>query len=68
MSSWVFETYDDGYNYIEYRWDKGNTYAIIVGHKVDGLIILDYHNTYATRDKAKRTFKRQVAKLKKEAQ
>ena len=67
MSSWIFETYSDGNRYAEYRWDKGGVYAMLVGHKVDGLIVVDYHNTYSSREKARQAFKRQVVKIKREA-
>lgn len=63
MSSWIFETYNDGNNFVEYRWDKGNTYALIVGHFYNDIVITDYHNTYATKESARRAFKRKVKQL-----
>lgn len=63
MSSWIFETYNDGNNYAEYRWDKGGAYALIVGHFYNGIVITDYHNTYATKESARRAFKRKVKQL-----
>lgn len=68
MSSWIFETYCKDNNYVEYRWDKGGTFAMFVGHKVNGLIVIDYQNTYATKERAKRAFQRQVRKMKEEQQ
>ena len=72
MSSWTFETfktphkiYPDWTIFAEYRWDKYNGWEMGVycdyGTKVYGAL---YHNTYATKEGAKRAFNRQVAKLK----
>lgn len=60
MSSWIFETYNDGNNYAEYRWNKEGGYELIVGHFCKGVVITDYNNTYATKESARRAFKRKV--------
>ena len=63
MSSWTFETFDNGRHYAEYRWNKGNTFQVIVGHMANGLLITDFSRLYATKTQAKQSFKRQVAKI-----
>ena len=51
---------------VEYRWDKYNGYETFVccdyGEKVYKTL---YHNTYATKEGAKRAYQRQVRLLKK---
>ena len=66
MSSWVFETYTQGNNYAEYRWDKCGGYTAMVGHKVNGVVIIDYKHTYYSVQEAKRSYLRQVKRLKQE--
>ena len=63
MSSWTFETYDDGKNYAEYRWDKCNHFEVIAGRHHNGVVITEFHNTYANVEGAKRAFKRQVRRI-----
>lgn len=74
MSSLTFETfqckhltYSQWNIHAEYRWDKGGAYAIHVGiFNQEGIQIGHiFSNTYATKESAKRAFKRQVAKIKK---
>ena len=67
MSSWIFGSYSQNEYYVEYRWDKGNAYAVIVGHfslMANGLVITDKHLTYATKEKARQSFLRQVRRIK----
>lgn len=63
MSSWTFETYSKGNTYVEYRWDKYNGWEMIRGHKVNGVIITDFHNTYISKEASRRAFKRQIRRL-----
>ena len=67
MSSWVFETYENGNLFAEYRWNKGNTYEVNVGHITsNGFVSVDlFTNTYNTKESAKRAFKRQIKKIEK---
>lgn len=74
MSSLTFETfqcehptYRQWHISAEYRWDKGEAYAVHVGtFNKEGIQIGHiFLNTYATKESAKRAFKRQVAKIKK---
>ena len=65
--SLTLETYEQDNLYIEYRWDKYEPhYVVFVGRKhSDGLVHTIWTNRYATKEQAKRSFKRQVAKAKK---
>lgn len=66
MSSWTFETYEQDNIVATYRWNKGDAYELIVGTKRNGLVYSDiYHNTYATKEGAKRAYQRYVRKIKK---
>jgi len=67
MSSWVFESYSQGNIYAEYRWDKYEHYQVFVGQKYeeDGLVHTLWENSYATKEQALKSFRRQVAKIKK---
>lgn len=68
MSSWVFESYSQGKIYAEYCWDKyAPHYQVFVGQKYeeDGLVHTLWKNTYATKEQALKSFKRQIAKIKK---
>ena len=67
MSSWIFETYEKGNLFAEYCWNKGNTFEVNVGHITSkGFVNVDIFNgVYATKESARRAFKRQVAKLEK---
>ena len=61
----TIESYSQGNIYVEYRWDKHNGWEMFVGHKVNDLMVTDYHNTYINKECAKRAFQRQVKKIKK---
>ena len=65
--SLTLETYEQGDIYAEYEWDKYEPhYIVFVGRKhKDGLVHTIWTNRYATEKQAKRSFKRQVAKIKK---
>lgn len=65
--SLTLETYEQDNLYIEYEWDKYEPhYVVFVGRKhSDGLVHTIWNNRYATKEQAKRSFKRQVAKAKK---
>lgn len=65
--SLTLETYEQGNIYIEYEWDKyAPHYVVFVGEtRSNGLTYTLWTNRYATREQAKRSFKRQVAKAKK---
>ena len=65
MSSWTFETYEKDNLFAEYRWNKGNTYEVNVGHiTTKGFVVIDiFKNTYATKESARRAFKRKVKQL-----
>ena len=67
MSSWTFETYEQGNLFAEYRWSKGNIYEVNVGHICSkGFVVEDiFKGTYATKESAKRAFQRIVRKIKK---
>lgn len=60
-------TYKQDDLYIEYEWDKyAPHYVVFVGRKhSDGLVYTIWRNRYATKEQAKRSFQRQVAKAKK---
>jgi len=60
-------TYSQDNLYIEYEWDKyAPHYVVYVGSKdVEGMLHTLWTNRYATKEQAKRSFKRQVAKAKK---
>ena len=66
MSSWTFETYEKGNKFVEYRWEKGGMYSMFYGHIVNCVVKTIYKGTYATKEGAKRAFKRQVKQLEKE--
>lgn len=65
--SLTLETYEQDNLYIEYEWDKYEPhYVVFVGRKhSDGLVHTIWTNRYVTKEQAKRSFKRQVAKAKK---
>lgn len=65
--SLTLETYEQDDICIEYEWDKYEPhYAVLVGRKQsDGLVHTIWTNRYATKEQAKRSFQRQVAKAKK---
>ena len=65
--SLTLETYKQDNIYIEYEWDKYTPhYVVFVGRKQsDGLVHTIWTNRYATKEQAKQSFKRQVAKAKK---
>ena len=65
--SLTLETYEQDNLYIEYEWDKyAPHYVVFVGRKhSDGLVHTIWTNRYATKEQAKQSFKRQVAKAKK---
>ncbi len=65
--SLTLETYEQDNLYIEYEWDKYEPhYIVFVGRKhSDGLVHTIWTNRYATKEQAKKSFKRQVAKAKK---
>lgn len=62
--SLTIETFELGDIYIEYLWDKyAPHYETFVGRKgKDGIVRGIFQKRYATREQAKRSFKRQVAK------
>lgn len=65
--SLTLETYEQDNLYIEYEWDKYEPhYVVFVGRKhSDGLVHTIWTKRYATKEQAKKSFKRQVAKAKK---
>ena len=65
--SLTLETYKQDNLYIEYEWDKYEPhYIVFVGRKhSDGLIHTIWTKRYETKEQAKKSFKRQVAKAKK---
>lgn len=65
--SLTIETYTQDNLYVEYEWDKYEPhYVVFVGRKHnDGLVHTIWTNRYETKESAKRSFKRQVAKAKK---
>ena len=68
MSSWVIETYSQGDMYAEYLWDKyAPHYQVFVGkiYEGNGLVHKVWQNNYATVEQAKKSFQRQVRKIKK---
>ena len=67
MSSWIFESYGKDDVYAEYRWDKCAHFEVFVGRKYegDGLVHTLWKKTYVTKEQAKRSFQRQVRKIKK---
>ncbi len=66
MSSWVFEIYIQGNNYAEYRWDKCGGYVAMAGHKENSVVVIDYKHTYCSVQEARRSYLRQVKRLKQE--
>lgn len=67
MSSWTFETYEKDNVYAEYRWNKSGGYEVFVGKTYNGISYPNiFHNTYATKESAKRAFKRQIRRLENE--
>ena len=66
--SLTIDCYSEGNLYAEYRWDKYEPhYQVFVGRKYegDGLVHTLWKQTYATKEQAKRSFQRQVRKIKK---
>ena len=65
--SLTLETYEQDNLYIEYRWDKDEPhYIVFVGRKhSNDLVQTIWTNRYATKESARRAFKRQIAKAKK---
>ena len=75
MSSWTFETFETQYKnnpnwhiYGEYRWEKSGGFSTFVGvfNEKGMQISTIFENIYGTKEQAKRSFKRQIAKLRKE--
>lgn len=73
MSSWTFETFEKPYKEkwhisASYRWNKGNAYEVFAGVFDDKGTHLwtIFNRLYATKENARRSFRRQVAKLKAE--
>jgi hypothetical protein len=67
MSSWTLETYVNGDWFAEYRWNKGNTFEVIVGKVIsNGLVREVFNNLYGDVKSAKRAFRYQKRKIDKE--
>jgi len=67
MSSWTFETFDLGNIHASYMWNKEGNYQVYVGCFRDHVQwgALYFNRYYATKEEARRAFKRQVNKIKK---
>lgn len=74
MSSWTFETFEEQYKdypqwhiSASYRWNKGNTYETYVGvFNEEGVEQFKLFNgIYGSKESAKKSFQRQVRKIKK---
>lgn len=58
--------YEQNDIYVEYEWDKYEPhYIVFVGRKVNGVVHTIWTNRYATEEQAKRSYQRQVRKVKK---
>lgn len=64
--SLTLETYEQNDIYVEYEWDKYEPhYIVFVGRKYNGVVYTIWTNRYSTKEQAKKSFQRQVRKVKK---
>ena len=65
--SLTIETYTQNDIYAEYLWDKYSPhFEVFVGKKhCDGIVYTLWSNRYNTEEQARKSFKRQVRKIKK---
>lgn len=64
--SLTLETYEQNDIYVEYEWDKYEPhYIVFVGRKNNGVVYTIWTNRYSTKEQAKKSFQRQVRKVKK---
>ena len=60
MSSLTFENYEQGSIHITYRWNKCEPYTAMVAIVKDGLAYPIRQGSYATKEQARRAFRRYV--------